>query len=199
MRKIPTLYQRDHSVWPPELTDKVNPDCQWVFTDPGVKATRKFDGICFRLDDDGFWWARREVPHLKVIPKGFVFVQVDERTGKLMGWEPLEQSPFLKYHAEGVANTWAGVGYTFTPGTYELVGPKINGNPGREELHRLRPHGAQEMKLTEPLLHATLKTRLLELHAEYHVEGVVWHHPDGQRMAKLKARDFDPHVNAVAA
>ena len=187
MRKIPTLFRRDPNDMRrvlPELT----PGCEWVLAGEGV-ATRKYDGTCLMLDTDGVWWARREVKPGKGTPDGFVALETDETTGKTVGWEPVEQSSFAKL--------FAAMERPGFPGTYELVGPKVNGNPERLDRHRLilhaiaQPAPAAELRLVG-LDAATALERLgpwlIDL-AGYGWEGVVWHHPDG-RMAKLKARDF---------
>lgn len=185
MKKIPTLYVRD-----PEdrryVTDQVTPGCEWVLAGEGV-ATRKYDGTCVMLDDSGKWWARREVKPGKQAPLNFQAVDYDEETGKTVGWEPIEQSPFAKFHAEAVER--GDLLPYYQPGTYELCGPKINGNPERVNVHTLIRHADAErvdgLLLSRPGLVQCLRV----LRDTEGWEGIVWHHPDG-RMAKLKAKDF---------
>lgn len=184
MRKIPTLFQRDPDDRAHVLPE-VNPGCEWVLDGEGV-ATRKWDGTCVKLDADGAWWARREVKPGKNIPNGYVIEEHDEVTGKLVGWEPMAQSSFAKFHAEAQP-----VGGSPAPGTYELLGPKVNGNPDGFGVHVLVPHGFMAFAgLGEfrqaPRDYDGLKKWLLD-RPQY--EGIVWHHPDG-RMVKLKRRDF---------
>lgn len=177
MNKIPTLYRRN----PDDrryVTGDVTPGCEWVLAGEGV-PTRKIDGTCMMLDSDGQWWARREVKAGKTPPANFVPVTTDDVTGKTMGWEPVEQSPFAKFHAEAVAHV-----LSTEAGTYELIGPKINGNPEGGERHELVPHDP-DLLAYEPGSPA----ELIAAARNYGWEGVVWHHPDG-RMAKLKVRDY---------
>ena len=180
MKKIPTLFVRN-----PEdrahVLDAVNPGCEWVIEGFG-KATAKWDGTCVKLADDGQWWARREVKSGKQPPANFVLADLDEVTGKRQGWEPIEQSAFAKFHAEAL-ETITGL----LPGTYELVGTKINGNPHHLTGHYLPEHGM--LRLDPPLTFDNLAVYLRELQADKTYEGIVWWHPDG-RKAKLKARDF---------
>lgn len=193
MQKIPTLFVRD----PEDMSrviDEVNPACQWVLDGEGV-ATRKYDGTCVMLDEDGRWWARREVKPGKAAPAHFEPISTDPNTGKTVGWEPIEQSSFAKFHAEALeplAEFGALTGAAMSPGTFELVGPKINGNPERAEYHRLEPHANAERIDWDDDRDVTpfesLRDMVLWL-ADDGIEGVVWHHPDG-RMAKLKGRDF---------
>ena len=191
MRKIPTLFQRD----PDDrryVTDEVTPGCEWVLTGDGV-PTRKFDGTCVMLDADGKWWARREVKPGRAAPANYVPVTTDEITGKTMGWEPVEQSSFAKFHAEAVQPLREFAALTHAalrPGTFELIGPKINGNPERAKRHRLQRHSTAD-RIAWENEDGTPGTTLdlIEMCREEGWEGVVWHHPDG-RMVKLKVRDF---------
>lgn len=183
MQKIPTLFLRD----PDDrryVLPEVTPGCEWVLEGEG-RPTRKWDGTCTMLDDNGQWWARREVKPGKTPPPNYQTISTDEATGKTVGWEPIEQSSFAKFHAEALRNSAVG-----KPGTYELLGPKINGNPDDFTAHLLMPHGwavlSQRIEFeAAPCTFDGLRSWL----AARPYEGIVWHHPDG-RMAKLKRRDF---------
>ncbi|MGR6319893.1 DUF5565 family protein [Micromonospora soli] len=179
MHKIPTLFRRDPDDRKRVLPE-AHPACQWVLDGEG-RPTRKYDGTCVMLDEDGTWWARREVRPGRTRPPGYQPVMTDDVTGKTVGWEPIEQSPYARYHAEALADSPE----RHRPGTYELIGPKINGNPEGVRGHELVRHGDAE-KLDVPRDLDGLRDWLLA-HPRY--EGIVWHHPDGRR-AKLKHRDF---------
>ena len=190
MKKIPTLFVRD-----PEnrahVLDDVTPGCEWVLAGEGT-ATRKYDGTCMMLDDENSWWARREVKPGKSPPENYVVDNVDDVTGKTQGWEPVSQSPFAKFHAEAVI-----LSFSYPPGTYELVGPKVQGNPEKVDRHMLIAHSHAETIFLPFFARNSadsgtnlVKNAVRDL-AGYGWEGVVWHHPDG-RMAKLKSRDL-PH------
>jgi hypothetical protein len=192
MKKIPTLFVRN----PDDrryVTDEVTPGCEWVLAGEGV-ATRKYDGTCVMLDDEGNWWARREVKPGKTPPPNWVEADHDEITGKRMGWEPIAQSSFAKFWNE--ARGAGGYARSFTPGTYELCGPKVNGNPEGYDEHRLIAHSTAEAVWFPLEPDAALIAHTVR---NLDFEGVVWHHPDG-RMAKLKARDFpEKHDPAAVA
>jgi hypothetical protein len=184
MKKMPTLFVRN----PDDrryVTDQVTPGCEWVLAGEGV-ATRKYDGTCVMYDGSR-WWARREVKAGKIPPPNFAPVEQDETTGKVVGWEPIAQSPFQKFLAEA-----AGSG-PWEAATYELCGPKINGNPESFERHTLVRHA--DAQTVEKLYDASAGSNTHPaslvpfLGKKYGWEGIVWHHPDG-RMAKLKAKDF---------
>jgi hypothetical protein len=183
MQKIPTLFRRDpdnmrHVL--PEVTE----GCEWVLAGEGI-PTRKYDGTCVMFDGVR-WWARREVKEGKETPANFQSLSTDENTGKTVGWEPIDQSPFVKFWAEAEMHI-ASLYPSSTPptGTYELYGPKINGNPEGIDAHRMVPHGIHELNDGE----RTYESIKAILSDDYPYEGIVWHHPDG-RMAKIKRRDF---------
>lgn len=188
MKKIPTLFIRDEQERR-YVTDHLNPGCEWVLAGEGV-ATRKYDGTCVLLDPEGAWYARREVKPGKTPPPGWFEVDHDEVTGKRVGWEPIGASPFVKFFDEAIR--YKAEDGPFAPGTYELIGPKINGNPEDAIRHALVPHADAEV-MNEP--NRDFASLAVWLPAQPH-EGVVWHHPDG-RMVKLKRRDFPPTTAAL--
>ncbi len=180
MRKIKTLFMRDKDNRRFVIRE-VEPDCKWVVAGEG-SSTRKYDGTCVMFDGDR-WWARREVKIGKVPPPGWQSLQADDVTGKTVGWEPAEQSAFAKYLAEATAALDLQ-----EPGTYELIGPKINGNPEGESAHRVVAHALADVLDIPDRSYDGLATFLAAAPA---MEGIVWHHPDG-RMVKIKRRDFSP-------
>ncbi len=191
MKKMPTVFVRDFGTGPHYVTEQVTPGCEWVLAGEGT-ATRKYDGACVMLDEQGRWWGRREIKPGKETPPYFVEADRDDVTGKVMGWEPIGYSSFAKYPAEALRETeencedpWTG----WKPGTYELIGPRINGNPERYDCHWLIRHEDADVLLLPHRSYEHLRDALLRARAEWGYEGVVFKHPDG-RMAKLKAKDF---------
>ena len=86
-------------------------------------------------------------------------------------------------------------------GTYELVGPKVQGNIYKLPTHGLFRHGETQL-LDAPCDYAGLLVYLSkdsfvahdalwdkDLTIDHAIEGIVWYHPDG-RMSKIKRRDF---------
>ena len=189
MRKVPTLFVRDPDNMS-RVLNEVNPAAAWVLDGNGA-ATRKYDGTPVMLDDDSRWWARREVKPEKKPPAGFEAVETDLITGKTVGWEPIEQSPFVKFWREALGNPYE----RRRIGTYELLGPKVNGNPENVGGHVLWWHNDAEILKDVPLDYDGLAEYL----RDFKGEGVVWHEGvrsaadvmrEGARMAKLKRRDF---------
>jgi len=207
MKKMPTIFIRDKGDRS-RVTGEISPAAQWVFDGEG-RLTRKYDGTCVMYDGDR-WWSRREVKGGKSDPPNFRPLGEDPVTGKRMGWEPAEQSGFYKYLFEAS-------GFDEDPdhpvnkvrwpaGTYELCGPRINGNPEDYSAHVLKPHGWETLSEREDLRRfhqhllghqpglwrGLLLGYLMECnkwHGGPPWEGLVWHHEDGRR-AKIKRRDL---------
>jgi hypothetical protein len=178
MKKIPTLFERDWKGDPARVIDQVHPGCEWVLAGEG-KPTLKQDGTCCMIQD-GNLFKRRELRGIDRAPSGFRLIEFDVSTDKSVGWVPVGDGPEDRYHREAFAEP----DRTFPDGTYELLGPKIQGNPERASCHTLIPHGVNilaDVPRTFDGLRAWLQ------HQD--MEGVVFHHPDG-RMAKIKLRDF---------
>ena len=179
MKKIISLFQRNYD-GNKKVRDEIVPGAEWVIAGEGI-ATRKYDGTCC-LIRDGQFFKRHEVKPGGIAPAGFEPANdVDENTGKQQGWLPVGTGPENKWHWEAfdrVPNR--------TDGTYELVGPKINGNPEKFERHELVRHG--QFVIYESMYVRTFADirDYLNLHD---FEGIVWHHPDG-RMVKIKKKDF---------
>ncbi len=180
MEKIPTLFERDWAGDRSRVLDAVVPGCEWVLAGEGV-ATRKYDGTCCLVRDRRLY-KRHEVREGKSTPEGFEKVEADEATGKVIGWIPVGDGPEDKWHRQA----WEVDGGALPDGTYELLGPKIQGNPERFPSHELLRHAAAEQ--LDDLADLTY-VGIMEYLADEDIEGIVWHHPDG-RMAKIKKRDF---------
>jgi hypothetical protein len=176
MEKIISLFQRNYD-GDRLVRDEVVPGAEWVTAGEGV-ATRKWDGTCC-LVKEGKLYKRYDAKHGKPAPQGFMPAQEpDPVTGHWPGWLAVTDcSPADQWHREAFL-------IPFPDGTYELCGPKVQGNPERFASHTLVPHGQWELK-DAPRSFQALKHYL----AASDYEGIVWHHPDG-RMVKIKAKDF---------
>lgn len=178
MKKIVSLYQRNYD-GDRLVRDEVVPGAEWVLAGEG-RATRKYDGTCCMVED-GKLFARYEVKKGKTPPSNFIpATDVDDNTGKQQGWVPVGDGPEHQYHREA-----------FTPyvqeramnGTYELVGPKVQGNPEGFLDHTLVPHG--QKVIDAPRTFDGIRDYL----ATRDIEGIVWWHDDG-RLVKIKGKDF---------
>lgn len=180
MKKIPTLFQRNHE-GDRLVRNEVTPGCEWVLAGEGI-ATRKYDGTCC-LIRDGKLFKRHEVKRRGEIPYDFEpETEVDEITGKIQGWLLVGDGPEDRWHREGFENL-ASIG--IVDGTYELCGPKVQGNPEGEERHVLIRHGLGILEGEFARCFDDIRDYLMA--NDY--EGIVWHRENGD-MCKIKKRDF---------
>lgn len=182
MKKIPTMFERDWAGDRSRVVDKIHRDCQWVADGEGV-ATRKIDGTSCLVRGDKLY-KRREVKPGDSLPLGFELSTFDEETGKNIGWIPVGDGPDDKWHREAFHHGPEGL-LEFADGTYELIGPKVQGNPEKVMEHVLVRHATLEQYPDCPRTFDALKAWL----SGRDIEGIVFHHPDG-RMAKIKLKDF---------
>ena len=178
MKKIPSLFVRDYDGNRQVINDVV-PGSEWVLNGEGT-PTVKWDGTSV-LVNDGVLYKRYDAKKGKPTPPNFIPAQEpDEVTGHYPGWVPVLRSlPEDKYHIEAfdMKSDWEN-------GTYELVGPKVQGNPEGLSCYELFRHG------DAPLFGVPLDfDGIKEFLKAQNIEGIVWHHPDG-RMVKIKKKDF---------
>lgn len=182
MKKISTLFKKN-----PEnlgrVINEIDPENEWALTE-GI-ATRKFDGTACAIIDGKLYKrydAKRKKKDgmFKVVPEGAIPCQdADEITGHWPHWMPCDR--------EDHSNKWHFQAYDdMAPkidGTYELCGPKVQGNPEYFKWHQLVRHGEQVM--TPELTFNGIKNYL----ENHRIEGLVFHHPNG-KMCKIRQSDF---------
>lgn len=180
MKKIPTIFERDWNGDRSRVLDRMTPGCEWVFSGEG-NALRKYDGTAVLVAANGDLFKRLELRGGKAPPEGFRQVDDDMNTGKIIGWVPVGFGPEDKWYRDALARQEEEL----TEGTYELVGPKVQGNPEGFPKHTFVRHDMCEGVGNLERTFEGIKNFL----SEAGWEGIVFHHPDG-RMAKIKARDF---------
>jgi len=192
MKKIPSIFKRNYDgdrLVRPELVE----GCEWVLEEK-VTPTEKFDGTSCMIEN-GLLYKRRDrrmdkrTGKPKPAPAGWVPCEdaPNEHTGHWPGWLEVGLDPDDKWHLE--ASSY--IPDDTSNGTYELVGPKIQGNPYKLERHALWKHGSKTLGFFIP--DQTPKTLFDTIYNLFLVrpefEGIVMYHPDG-RMAKIKRKDF---------
>lgn len=178
MQKIISLFKRDYE-GTRLVYDEIVPGAEWVQAGEGV-ATVKWDGTSCMIKD-GVLYRRYDAKKGKTPPQGWIEAQeADPVTGHHPGWIACQRNnPADRWHFEAIANGLP------PNGTYELLGPKIQGNPYNLKWHYLERHG----ETTLPRMPRTFDTIKAYFTDIPDFEGAVWHHPDG-RMVKLKRKDF---------
>ena len=181
MKKIISLFQRNYD-GDRLVRDEVVPGAEWVLAGEGT-ATRKWDGTCV-LIEDGQMWKRYEVKKGKQPPPGFRPANdVDPNTGKQQGWLPVGDGPDDRWYREALANNDCTPA-DYADGTYELIGPKVQGNPEGFDHHTLVRHGAFILDAVPRDFNGIRDY----LDGDF-IEGIVWHRANGD-MVKIKAKDF---------
>lgn len=180
MKKIPSLFVRDFEGDPKYVLNQVTPGCEWVLNGEG-RPTIKLDGTCC-LISNGVLYKRYDAKKGKTPPENFWPAQpeADPMTGHWPGWLPLSEHDY--WHHEGFENLPVERRVNHT---YELIGPKIGGNPEKSESHMLIPHGMIDILPDNPRTFEEIRDYL----KDKDIEGIVWHHSDG-RMVKIKKSDF---------
>ena len=172
MVKIPTMFVRDESKPGHPVTDVIKPECQWVLDGEGI-ATVKLDGTNLRIR--GGILSKRQKP----------------RNGDY------DEASYVECARENPADRWAFEAFDALvdkqDGIYELIGPKVQGNPHKNAAHALvrvvPPHVLHVNEFNMGVERSFEGFRTLFALPEFKWEGLVFHHPDG-RMAKIKKRDF---------
>ena len=185
MRKIGSLFARNYD-GDRLVRDEVVPGAEWVIAGEGV-PTEKIDGTAC-LVRAGVLYKRYDAKAGKRPPLGFVPAQElpDPTTGHWPGWLVVDAAkPEDRWHAEAWARRNPAA---IRDWTYELVGPKVQGNLYRLTAHELRPHGFVALSCV-PTDFEGIKAWL----AFVPVEGIVWWRdyddPDCAKV-KIKRRDF---------
>ncbi len=177
MQKIPSLFIRDFNLPCPAIHE-ITPGCEWVTQGEGI-PTRKWDGTCC-LIEAGKFYKRYDAKRGKIPPAGFIPAQdPDCSTGHWPGWLPVGDGPEDRWHREAIERS-----PKLLDGTYELIGPKILGNPESATELSLVPH----RRPYSEFFAREYDSICLALYY-LDIEGIVWHHPDG-RMVKIKKSDF---------
>lgn len=182
MKKIKTLFVRDHTA--KLVTPEPTPGTEAVF-EGRCRPTFKWDGTSCMVRDGKFY--KRYMVNKKRTPPDFEPAQdPDPVTGKQPGWVPVGEGPEDRWHREAWASHLEVTGGPPGDGTYELVGPKVQGNPhGFTGVHALLLHGGVGFIETVPLTFDELR----EFMEKSVIEGVIWWDDNGP-VAKLKRRDF---------
>lgn len=195
MKKIISLFQRNYD-GDRLIRNEATPGAEWVLAGKGI-PTRKFDGTACMVKD-GKLYKRCKVKRGGRPPANFEPAnEADETTGEQQGWVRVGNGLQDQWHREAFARGLVRVGKctiddsggeALPDGTYELCGPKVQGNPEFISIHCLIPHGC--IKLDDaPRDFDGLKAYL----AQHDIEGIVWWQdlkdPDCDKV-KIKGKDF---------
>jgi hypothetical protein len=182
MKKISTLFKKD----PQDLgrvINEVNPENEWV-NNGWYIPTRKFDGTATAIIN-GELYKRYDVKKGRQVPDGAIPCQkADAITGHHPHWVKCDRTKNEdKYFFEGFDNLKLK-----EDGTYELCGPRIQGNPEKLEAHKLIKHGCEFVEI-ERADYDYLREYLSDPLND--IEGIVFYNiEDESVMCKIRKSDF---------
>jgi hypothetical protein len=186
MIKMPCLFVRIfHGHNHAEITRDVTPGCEWVLAGEG-RASRKWDGSACAVIG-GVLHKRYDAKHGKTPPPGAIpCSEPDSATGHWPHWVKVTDAD--KWHLEAL-EMFDVLEERPRDGTYELVGPKVNGNPEGFNMHFLIQHADPDDDFPSNEEIPRDFDGLREFLRDWAVEGIVFAHPDG-RFAKIRRKDF---------
>lgn len=190
MKKMKTVFEMIYSGKHDVTMGDVRPESAWVFTEPGVLATIKFDGTATAIIN-GKFYARFDVKKGRKVPANAIACEPapDPVTGHWPHWVPVTDDPTFKWYKATFANS---KGETLPDATYEAVGPHFQGNPYNLEKDVLVKHGSKVVTdLPTPMTKESLRD-YFESHMD--MEGLVFYGKDNKR-AKLRMKDFGLNWN----
>ncbi len=183
MIKISTLFKKDPSDLG-RVINEVNPENQWVMDGEGTPY-KKWDGTACAIIN-GDLYKRYDVKKGKTVPEGAIPCQEpDKITGHWPHWVKCNRNDNAdKYHFEAFDLMFEE---DIVDGTYELVGPKVNGNNEGLTCHELFRHDCYPLfDFDLPHTFDSLKNYL----TNWNIEGIVFHHQHDGRMCKIRKSDF---------
>lgn len=187
MKKIPSLFKRNRETG--LIYDEVTPGCEWALTS-GL-ATVKWDGTSVMIDGNKMY-KRYDAKRGRTPPADFIPAQdPDPVTGHWPGWVPVTLQD--KWHMEAMPGP--ALLAVLPPGTFELIGPKVQGNPHHQVEHTLVRHGTLELDIPVPRTFESIRD-IVE--RDTGIEGVVFYRDVRPRwigdirgdMCKVKRKDF---------
>ena len=125
MQKIPTIFERDWEGDRSRVTDNPTPAHALL---EGAVPKRKRDGTACLLRAQRLY-KRYDCKPGRTAPAGFEPVgEPDEKTGHHPGWVPVGDGPEDRWFRGATVHSRIFTG-GHPDGTYELCGPKVQGNP----------------------------------------------------------------------
>jgi len=180
MKKIESLFDKKYEN-DRHVREHVAPQNMWVLEGEGF-ATFQWDGVCCLVKDGKLYrlWVKDVRRSRRTSAPSRDAIRYDDEV-----WEPINLSSSRdSYFAEAWNEKVDYNGDKFVElKTYELVGPKVNGNPHNLSYHHLAAHHGTKINVPRDfdLLRAHLR--------HFDGKGIVFHHPDG-RMARVRRTDF---------
>lgn len=187
MKKMKTIFRKDKDN---KMTKEIEPTLSWVLKGEGT-ARIKLDGTACKIIN-GLLYKRydrklNKKGDRKIAPAGFIpcNLEPDLITNHWPGWAPITGSSEDKWHREAFE---AMLDNEKEETTYELIGPKIQGNLYELQSHVLLAHNKLDIVIipNSCLTYDKLRIALKILHHE----GIVFSNNKTGEMGKLRRSDF---------
>lgn len=207
MKKIPTFFTKDkHGRYC--IAEINHTKLGWIDDLSKLIPLRKYDGTPVYGNAKGEWFYRRAYK-MGTTPPGFIECDLDYHSKKSWGWLPVDDDyPFKKYFDEALVLKPFDLDIApgsreevYEEGSYELIGPKINGNPEEMSEHRLMPHRRAPQISNIAEIDTEVEDEVLyEIYKKVigfmPIEGVVFwingnEHMESRPVAKLRKKDFN--------
>lgn len=176
MKKMRTLFKQDENF---KVINEIRESNLFVL-DGDFSVSLKRDGTSVFIKDN-IMHKRYDANEKKgrKIPEGAIFCQDKPGpTGSFPVWIPV--SPKDKYHLEAFNKK-----EKWKDGTYELCGPRINGNKENLGEHILIKHGEETVEIDSVDF-----DYLKEFLREREIEGLIFKNLKNGEMSKLRRKDF---------
>jgi hypothetical protein len=124
------------------------------------------------------------------LPAGAIACQeADEKSGHWPHWVPVTLGdPSQKYILEGFNNLTSE---NVIDGTYECIGPKLQGNPHAEDKHYWIPHFHENLNMNLTNLDNDNAFEFFEaLFQDFNFEGLVAYNASNEPIGKIRCSDF---------
>lgn len=192
MKKIKRIFKAD-----PEnrslVTKEINEGMEWVFNGNSYPRWKRNGLPCAIIK--GVFYKRLQVDSLSgLVPDNAIKVDEDKFTNKIIYWVPILNTPENKYFLEALERFkqdhkfWLDNLGGLADGTYELCGPKIQGNKENLSKHILLPHNSVPVHWDVEVTYDNLKEYFMKYPR---VEGFVFYHKmDSSLMGKIRRKDF---------
>jgi hypothetical protein len=197
MKKIPTIFPKDENDLSRVVNSDIMPDINHFKIKVDGTACMIKDGRPYcRFDAKLFKRKKGKVIHYTIdevkakLPEGAIACQdPDSKSGHYPHWIPVKSDdPSQKYILEGFNNIPDDMKID---GTYECVGPKLQGNPHGEDKHIWIPHFSEKLIVNiEGLDKYDKFSYLSDFLKDFPFEGLVAYNSDNIPIGKIRRSDF---------
>jgi hypothetical protein len=181
MKKLKTLFETERTETY-HVVNKLRDGLDWIFTNV-CHISQKIDGTSCAIIESELY-KRYDVKKGKTPPTNAIECQeADPISGHWPHWVPITSND--KYHLEAFNKLSNKI-----DGTYELIGPKINGNPENLGEHILELHGSREV-VDISYNEENIFDKIREYLQPRDIEGLIFKNTLTGDMFKIRKSDYN--------